>query len=134
MNQTTTIEPLQSLGTSPGKLRAYADNVVVVLETPPDVTASGLHLPQNRQERRTGARRARVVAVGPGHSRPSGVFIPTQVKEGETVLVDAMAGQDYTMDLTVPRHNKAVEWGDARGQFRIVREDEILGVVEQEAA
>jgi co-chaperonin GroES (HSP10) len=134
MNQTTNQDPLATLSSTRGKLRAYADNVVVVLEPLPDQTASGLHLPQNRQERRTGARRARVVAAGPGHTKPSGVFIPTQVKEGEIVLVDALAGQDYTMDLTVPRHNKAVEWGDARGQFRIVREDEILGVVEQEAA
>jgi len=37
------------------------------------------------------------------------------------------------MDLTVPRHNKSAEFqdlfGDA-GEFRIVREQEILAVVE----
>jgi hypothetical protein len=37
------------------------------------------------------------------------------------------------MDLTVPRHNKPTEWSDDRGEFRIVRADEVLGVVERDS-
>jgi co-chaperonin GroES (HSP10) len=116
-------------------IRDYADNVVIRLEPLPEMSQSGrLHLPQNREERRVGSRRARVVAVGPGHTSPKGLFIPTQVRQGELVLVDVLAGQDYSLDLNVPRHNKATEWGDERGQFRIVREDEILCVIDAEEA
>lgn len=114
-------------------LRAYADNVVIKLLPLPQQTTSGLlHLPQTAKASRTGTREAEVMAVGPGHHNPRGLFIKTAVRVGETVLVDALAGQDYRLDLTVPRHNKATEWVDARGEFRIVREDEILCVVERE--
>jgi len=115
-------------------LRAYADNVVIRLEPLATMTASGLHLPGTQKTKQTGSREATVMAVGPGHVRPNGVLVPTQVQVGERVIVDALAGQNYDMDLSVPRHNKPVEWADSQGEFRIVREDEILCVVEREAA
>lgn len=116
-------------------IRPIQDNVVIRFSPRPAVTASGLlHIPQTVTESRVGTREATVLAVGPGHTNRRGLFIPTAVKVGENVLVDALAGQNYDLDLTVPRHNKPTEWADDRGEFRIVREDEILGVIERDEA
>lgn len=112
--------------------RAYADNVVIALEQERTQTASGLAIVHTASASR-GHRTARVIASGPGYTTPSGVFVPNEVRAGDRVLVDALAGQNYDLDLTVPRHNKSSEFkelfGD-RGEFRIVREQEILGVLE----
>ena len=113
-------------------VRPYQDNVLIQFQPRAAMTASGLHIPQTVTESRVGTREAKVIAVGPGHTERSGVFVPTQVKVGETVLVDALAGQDYSMDLSAPRHNKATEWDADGGALRMVREQEILCVVERE--
>ena len=127
--------------------RAYADNVVLALEPRPTQTASGLHTPHSGESGAREHRIARVVQSGPGYWTRMGkrdargmyatgwrdVFVANTVKPGDRVIVDALAGQDYAMDLTIPRHNKSQEFqvlfGD-RGEFRIVREEEILGVLE----
>lgn len=123
-------------------MRPFADNVLIVLEPLPTMSDGGLHLPQQQQRRARDSRTAQVLAVGPGHYRQrkigangttDGVFVPTSVKPKERVLVDAQAGQDYTLDISVPRHNKSSEFQELlgwRGEFRIIREDEILGVLE----
>jgi chaperonin GroES len=111
--------------------RAYQDNVVLRFERLPTRTASGLHLPESRAEK---TRQATVVAVGPGHVNRGGHLVPTHVQVGDRVLVDARAGQDYALDLNVPRHNKPTEWSDERGEFRIVREEEILAVLDEAEA
>lgn len=115
-------------------IRPTQDNVILKFLPRPTQTAGGLVIPQTVRESRVGTREAEVLAVGPGHHKPSGLFVPTQVQVGETVLVDTLAGQNYDMDLNVPRHNKPTEWADDRGEFRIVREDEILCVVERDEA
>lgn len=113
--------------------RAYADNVILRFVPRETMALGGLiHLPQQVTESRTGTREAEVLAVGPGHWTRAGKWCPTEVAVGQRVLVDALAGQNYDLDLTVPRHNKPAEWGDERGEFRVVREDEILGVVERD--
>lgn len=112
--------------------RAYADNVVIELE-PPEKLSEVVTIVSSKHKHRT----AIVKASGPGYTDAHGRFIPNEVKAGDRVIVDAFAGQDYAMDLTVPRHNKSSEFqelfGD-RGEFRIVREQEILGIIEQERA
>jgi co-chaperonin GroES (HSP10) len=114
--------------------RAYADNVVLEFEPRETQTASGLTVVHSGKKGARDHRTARVVASGPGYTRRSGVFIANEVQPGDRVVVDALAGQDYAMDLSVPRHNKSAEFQDLfgdRGEFRIVREEEILGVLEQ---
>ena len=110
-------------------IRMYQDNVAVRLEPLEQVSAGGLHLPQSRKEK---TRSATVLAVGPGHYKGA-TFVPTQVQVGDRVIIDQIAGQNYDLDLSVPRHNKPTNWADERGEFRIIREDEILAVVEPEA-
>lgn len=115
-------------------IRPLQDNVLLQFLPRPTETASGLiHIPATVSESRVGTREARVIAVGPGHTTRAGKFIPTAVKVGESVLVDSLAGQDYSMDLNAPRHNKATEWDAEGGALRMVREDEILCVVERDA-
>ena len=113
-------------------IRAIQDNVVVRFRPRSEVTAGGIFIPQTARASRVGVREAEVLAVGPGHYRDSGfgAFIPTTVRVGETVLVDEVAGQDYSLDNYRPRQNKGSGLADERGELRIVREDEIHAVVE----
>lgn len=124
--------------------RAYADNVVIQLEPQPAMSAGGLHIPQQTQRGARGSRTARVLVSGPGYYRQTSngaggsrdsVFVANEIKSGDRVLVDAVSGQDYQMDLTIPRHNKSTEFQELfgeRGEIRIVREQEILGILEDD--
>lgn len=121
------------------RLRAYADNVIIRLEPLEKVSAGGIHLERSRATENKGTRTAVVLASGPGHRTRRGTFIPNETRAGQRVLVDAMAGQDYSLDLEAPRSNASAQHPDAssfdsllgqKGEYRIVREDEILGVLE----
>lgn len=117
---------------SSAPFRCYADNVLVELEPLPTQTASGLAIVDSKR-RTKGTRTARVIASGPGYTNRNGHFVPNEVAAGQRVLVDALAGQDYSWDLSAPRHNNKAEFESmfgARGEFRMVREQEILGVIE----
>ena len=116
-------------------MKPYADNVFLELEPQEAMSAGGIHLPQRDWLGARGHRFARVIAVGPGYYRqkPAGArgtvdsaFIPTELKPQQRVIVDALAGSPYEGDLSAPRHNLKTEYG----LFRIVREQEILAVVE----
>jgi len=112
-------------------IRAVQDNVILRFLPPPTKAAGGLlFIPDTAKPEPTTL--AEVVAVGPGYYRDSGHgrFIPNTLRPGEVVIVERRAGQDYALDLNVPRTNKETTWADERGDFRIVREDEILAVVE----
>jgi hypothetical protein len=150
--------------------RAYADNVVLALETPNPQAGSAVVIIDSKPKHRW----ATVVASGPGyysdvyvsdltpirqlaerwaedaalpgdllaqleeaiaaaHCRTGSVFVANEVQPGDRVIVDALAGQNYALDLSVPRHNKSTQFQELfgeRGEFRIVREQEILAVFE----
>lgn len=114
-------------------LRPYADNVILVLEPEPTKTQSGLAMVRLRGPGARYSRTARVVSSGPGYWDERRLrFIPNEVRAGERVVVDALAGQNYDLDLTAPRHNKPTEFQELcgeKGEFRIVREQEILAVI-----
>lgn len=116
-------------------MRPYADNVAIELEPLATLSAGGLHLPQQSRQGARGSRFARVLASGPGHYRQvrdgangtrDQAFIPNETRAGDRVLVDALAGQAWEADMSMPRHNKGGDFGDTR----IVREAEILAIVE----
>ena len=117
-------------------MKAYADNVVIVLDPLETETASGIAIVHTRAPGAREHRTARVIASGPGYYTKLGALIPNEAKPGDRVIVDAVAGQNYSMDLTIPRHNKSSEFqelfGD-RGEFRIIRHDEIIAILEDEA-
>jgi hypothetical protein len=123
--------------------------VVLVLEPQPTETASGIKL-VNVRERARASRTAIVVASGPGYwysrrqrisdgqySAPTEVFVPNETKAGDRVLVDADPGQDYRLDVNVPRMNgmgaQFEEMVGEKGSFRIVRESEIYAIYDEVA-
>jgi co-chaperonin GroES (HSP10) len=113
--------------------KAYADNVVIVLEPLPTETASGIAMVRTSAKGARESRTARVVASGPGYRTRLGALVPNELKEGDRVVVDALAGQNYALDLTIPRHNKNNEFQELfgeRGEFRIIRQDEALAVLD----
>ena len=121
-------------------MKPYADNVFIELEPLPEMSEGGLlHLPQQSWLGARGSRTAKVIASGPGHylQKAGGArgtlertaFVPTEVKPGDRVVVDALAGTVYDGDLSAPRHNQATQYGS----LRVVREQEILAVLEDEA-
>ena len=126
-------------------IRPYHDNVVLRLDPLATETASGIAIVQPTRSTAHSWRTARVAAVGPGHYQQAKVgadgtidslFLPTTVQPGDRVLIDSRAGQDYTWNTTAPRHNKASVFEDLlgeAGEFRIVREAEILAVCDPDA-
>jgi chaperonin GroES len=119
---------LAVIGKGGESLRAYQDNVVLMFE-PAESLSTVLHI----MERKPKHRLARVMLSGPGYVTKQGVLIENSVRERDRVVVQADAGQDYALDVNIPRFNKGSEFESLFGQsgnFRIVREEEILGVVE----
>lgn len=117
----------------------YADNVILELEPLEATTKSGIHIVDTSRKHK-GHRTARVLASGPGYMsiptyRSASHLIPNETRAGDRVVVDALAGQDYSLDFNAPRHNKSPEFQELfgrGGEFRIVREAEILAVIEAE--
>lgn len=94
------------------KFRPLGDRVLVKrLEMEgSDVTASGIIIPDTAKEK---AQTAAVVAVGSGKIDATGKTIPMHVKVGDVVYLGKYSGTETGKD------------------YLIVREDEILGVVEK---
>lgn len=94
-----------------GTLRPLHDRVLVQRNTEAEEkTAGGIIIPDTAKEK---AQLGTVIATGPGKMGPDGVISPLQVKKGDVVFFGKYAG---------------TEAGD---NLLIIREDEILGIVEQ---
>ena len=131
-------------------IRPLADNCLLILEPDlPEKTAGGIYAVALQEKGKAyGNRIGYVLAVGPGHwrTRPQvvlgragieSVFVPTETHPGERVVIRVNAGDRYTY---VKRQDMAEMYGaelDARGipresaEFRMVREAEILAVIEE---
>jgi len=118
-------------------VKPYADNVWIELEPLETMSAGGLHLPQQSRAGARGSRFARVLASGAGHYRQvrdtangtrDQAFVPNETREGDRVIVDAMAGQAWDGEISMPRHNRGGDFGDRR----VVREAEILAILEHD--
>lgn len=93
------------------RIRPLYDRVLVKrLEEEEEKTAGGIIIPDTAKEK---GQRGKVMAVGLGRLQTSGEIVPLQVKEGDEVFFGKYAG---------------TQAGD---EFLILREDEILGVVEK---
>jgi co-chaperonin GroES (HSP10) len=113
------------------------DNVLIRLLPRPEKTASGIHTPHMKPANVTEHREAVVIASGPGYFTRLGKLVPNTVQPGQRVIVEAKAGDVYHGALSVPRFNKASEFEEVdgmRGELRIIREQEILCVMDEEAA
>jgi chaperonin GroES len=88
------------------------DRIVVKRMEEKQQMQGGLHIPDSAQEK---PQEAAVTAVGKGKRLEDGTIVPLDVKVGDRVLLGKYAGNEIKLD----------------GQdFLIIREDEVLGVLE----
>lgn len=94
------------------KFRPLHDRVVVRRINADEKTAGGIIIPDSAKEK---PQQAKVVAVGRGRVNDKGDVFPLDVKVGDTVLFGKYTGTEIKLDGT---------------EYLILREEEILGVVE----
>lgn len=94
------------------KIRPLNDRLLVKRLQEEEMTAGGIIIPDSAKEKPA---EGEVVAVGPGKVADSGERVAPQVKEGDMVLFSKYGGTDVKLD------------GE---DFLIMREDDILGIVE----
>lgn len=95
------------------KIRPLYDRIVVKRITDEvEKTAGGLFIPDSAKEK---PQEGEVIAVGQGKRSDDGKLIPLDVKAGDRILFGKYSGSDIKMD------------GE---EFMIMREDEVLGVLE----
>jgi chaperonin GroES len=94
------------------KIRPLNDRLLVKRLKEEEMTAGGIIIPDSAKEKPA---EGEVVAVGPGKAADNGERIAMQVKEGDMVLFSKYGGTDVKLD------------GE---DFLIMREDDILGIVE----
>jgi chaperonin GroES len=94
-------------------IRPLYDRIVVKrLEAGDEKTASGLIIPDSAKEK---PQEGEVVAVGQGKRNDEGKLIPLDVKAGDRILFGKYSGSDIKVD---------------GNEYMIMREDEVLGVIE----
>jgi hypothetical protein len=62
-------------------------------------------------------------------------LIPNETKAGDRVVVEALAGEDWSLNFSAPRHHATAQEFESLsdlppGEYRMVREAEILAVLE----
>jgi chaperonin GroES len=74
------------------KIRPLGDRIIVRREASSEKSKGGVILPDNAKQK---PQRGTVLAVGPGKQLKDGSRRPLQVKEGDTVLFTAWAGDEF---------------------------------------
>jgi chaperonin GroES len=93
-------------------LRPLHDRVLVRRLEEQETMRGGLYVPDSAKEK---PQQAEVVAVGDGKVLESGDRVPLEVKAGDRILFGKYSGSEVRIDGT---------------DYLILREDEILGVLE----
>jgi chaperonin GroES len=94
------------------KIRPLADRVLVEPLEEKEVKKGGIVIPDSAKEK---PQEGKVIAVGPGKLDEDGKKIPMTVKKGDRVLMPKYGGAEIKIDDKT---------------YQIVREDDILGVIE----
>ena len=94
------------------KLRPLQDRILVQRVEEETTTKGGIIIPDTAKEKPA---EGKVAAVGNGKVGDDGKRVPLEVKKGDRVLFGKYAGTEVKVD------------GD---EFLIMREDDILGVIE----
>ncbi len=94
-------------------VRPLNDRVLLRRLEQEEVVKGGIIIPDTAKEK---PQEAEVIAVGPGKLDENGKRVPCEVKKGDRVLIGKYSGTD-------------IKIGDE--EYVIVREDEILGVIEK---
>ena len=93
-------------------VRPLHDRLIVERVEDTEQMVGGIIIPDTAKEK---PQQGKVLAVGKGKVKDDGSVTPLDVKAGDTVLFGKYAGQEITLDGT---------------EYFIMREDEILGVIE----
>ncbi len=93
-------------------IRPLGDRVLVQPIEEEEVEKGGIIIPDSAKEK---PQEGEVIAVGPGKVRDDGTVAPMNVKKGERVLMPKYGGTEIKIDDV---------------QYQIIREDDILGVIE----
>jgi chaperonin GroES len=95
------------------KIKPLNDRVVVVGIEEKEKTTGGIIIPDTAKEK---PQEGKIAAVGPGKWDENGKRIPLEVKKGYHVLFGKYAGNEIKIDGV---------------EYLIMREDDILGIVEK---
>ena len=98
------------------KFRPLHDRVVVKRIDADQKTAGGIIIPDTAQEKPS---QGEIIAVGPGGRDESGKLTPIDVKVGDVVLFGKWSGTEVKLDGV---------------EYLIMKESDIMGVVEETAA
>ena len=94
------------------KMRPLRDRILVERIEEAEQRVGGIIIPDTAKEK---PQQGRVVAVGKGRVNDKGDVFPLDVTEGETILFGKYAGSEIKLDGK---------------EYLILREDEVLGVIE----
>ena len=94
------------------KVRPLHDRIIVERLEESEQVVGGIIIPDTAKEK---PQQGKVIAAGKGKVKDDGTVTPLDVQAGDTVLFGKYSGQEIKLDGT---------------EFLIMREDEILGVVE----
>ena len=98
------------------KVRPLHDRIIVKRIEEGEQKVGGIIIPDTAKEK---PQQGKVLAAGNGKTKDDGKRIPLDVKEGDTILFGKYSGQEIKID------------GE---EHLIMREDEILGVIERAGA
>lgn len=93
-------------------IRPLQDRIIVKRINEEDKTAGGIIIPDTAKEK---PQEGKVVAVGKGKVNEDGKVQKLDLKKGDKVLFGKYAGSEVTMEGT---------------EYLIMREDDVLGVIE----
>ena len=94
------------------KVRPLHDRIIVERIEEGEQQVGGIIIPDTAKEK---PQQGKIIAAGKGKVKDDGTVTPRDVKAGDTVLFGKYSGQEIKLD------------GE---EFLIMREDEILGVIE----
>lgn len=94
------------------KIRPLHDRLIVERLEESEQKVGGIIIPDTAKEK---PQQGKVLAVGKGKMKDDGTITPLDVAAGDMVLFGKYSGQEITLDGT---------------EYFIMREDEILGVIE----
>ena len=95
------------------KVRPLHDRVIVERIEEGEQKVGGIIIPDTAKEK---PQQGKIVAVGNGRIEKDGKVTPLDVKAGDTILFGKYAGQEIKVD---------------GNEYLIMREEEVLGVIEQ---
>jgi chaperonin GroES len=98
------------------KVRPLHDRIIVRRIEESEQKVGGIIIPDTAKEK---PQQGRVVAAGTGKVKDDGKLLPLDVKSGDLILFGKYSGQEIKLE------------GE---DYLIMREDEVLGVIEEKAA